>query len=827
MSTFGRTANGASSTSNSADTKAVSSASPSTSGKVLSATARCWVQSTATVAKAVIYSDSGGAPTTLLATSDELSITGTSEGARIFTFSGANQISITAGTTYWIGLIWQDPGASNFLYSRANTANLIQTNADTYSDGPASSFGAPSAANGALDAFITYESVKWQTKQDNFDDNSLDGAFWSPWVAGDYVETGQTLQITSTTASSYKGGEVIGTGSLIASYVVLEVEHVLTGLTDAGTFLQLYLNATNTLTFFVYGTTLTAEKQVASSFTTVATVAYNATNHRWWRIREASGTIYFDTSADGITWNNFTSTTVTFALIDLVASLFIGTDSANGGTDTAVFDNFNVLPPSGDTYTNTFTIDGIVLITATKIFTVDGLIKGTNLKQFTIDGFIVENNTQSFTVDGIIAITPAWLSKAQAWMDVGNSNATTEYQDGRVLNFLKPFYYYLHTDGTLIQLTSGDGANGYSEANAVDVKANSRHQYFTVAGNTIADIRQLITNSTKITAFLNTVKSLLDDTSFDGVDVDFEDFWSWNDTDYTNYKAFITSLGNHLHTYGYNLMVDIPGMVDATAEADQKIRIVDYNSLPVDYVVCMAYDYQYEFGAGNPVAPNTWVEGICDYAISQLTDINKLVIGIPSYGYHGTTDETADIVIDTKAQSSAYTGYDTATRDPDSYEMMWANAGNSYVYQDTEGLNAKRTLIEATGIKYVSVWVLGDNDWFTGTEIGDTTLTVDGLVIIIPTELTFTVDGIVREQFSEQITMDGLVLGTQVKTFTVDGVVLVTSTIELTADGIILESNTSSFTVDGIVLVQSAEQFTTDGIIKASQDLNFTVDGII
>ena len=38
----------------------------------------------------------------------------------------------------------------------------------------------------------------------------------------------------------------------------------------------------------------------------------------------------------------------------------------------------------------------------------------------------------------------------------------------------------------------------------------------------------------------------------------------------------------------------------------------------------------------------------------------------------------------------------------------------AYWYQDTTGMNSKRALIEGQGITTISVWHLGDNDWFSG-----------------------------------------------------------------------------------------------------------------
>jgi len=44
---------------------------------------------------------------------------------------------------------------------------------------------------------------------------------------------------------------------------------------------------------------------------------------------------------------------------------------------------------------------------------------------------------------------------------------------------------------------------------------------------------------------------------------------------------------------------------------------------------------------------------------------------------------------------------------------MWTYQGISHTYQDEISLNEKRALIESLGIKYVSVFHLGGNAWFT------------------------------------------------------------------------------------------------------------------
>jgi hypothetical protein len=179
---------------------------------------------------------------------------------------------------------------------------------------------------------------------DDFNDNSLDATKWYEWTAGDVSETGQALNITSTTAASYKGMDSVSTGDLTGLTAYVEVAHILTGLTSAGTYFQLTADASNNINIYVNSADITASKTDGGVYSTVSAIPYNPAVHRWWRIRESGGVIYYDYSASGFIWVNFTSTTVNFSVKALMVSLFIGTDGANTLTDTAIFDNFNVAP---------------------------------------------------------------------------------------------------------------------------------------------------------------------------------------------------------------------------------------------------------------------------------------------------------------------------------------------------------------------------------------------------------------------------------------------------------------------------------------------------
>lgn len=108
----------------------------------------------------VVYSDVAGTPTTLLATSNEVTVTNTSYQNVNFTFTGANQITITNGTTYWIGFHNEDPSSPDFQISYSSTGSTIKSDSDTYSDGSPSTFSETTSFTGKLNLIAYYQDTE-------------------------------------------------------------------------------------------------------------------------------------------------------------------------------------------------------------------------------------------------------------------------------------------------------------------------------------------------------------------------------------------------------------------------------------------------------------------------------------------------------------------------------------------------------------------------------------------------------------------------------------------------------------------------------------------
>ena len=311
-----------------------------------------------------------------------------------------------------------------------------------------------------------------------------------------------------------------------------------------------------------------------------------------------------------------------------------------------------------------------------------------------------------------------WKAHIQAWLYDGPPacNADEEYSDGRRIHVLKPEYFTVLENGRLKMIVETDESrcNGFSDANAQDIIDHSDEQYITVSANRIGMINLLNDTLLKRTT-ISTLVDFAADINFTGIELDWEDWHDWTKDDYEGYKSFVTDLGKSLHSRGLKLAIIGPPIYDKHSQSLYPWAYEDFSNAPIDFIISLSYDYQYDTSAGNPISPNAFVSAVAQWMLEKVSEKEKIVMGIPTYGYHGEIG-TYGITIDTKNQSENFPGFNTAKRDPKSFEMSWTNNGISYWFQDTEGINLKRELIESTGITSISVWHIGGNPWFSGKE---------------------------------------------------------------------------------------------------------------
>jgi hypothetical protein len=197
-----------------------------------------------------------------------------------------------------------------------------------------------------------------QTLTDGFQAGSVNT---SKWVAAPETNTSVTqssggLNLIGPTSGNlgYAIVESVSTYDLTDSYGYCSVSSVgFTGSSNCDTsMLRVFQDASNDLTWYVSGSGINARKKVGGGSSVVFSTTYNASTHRWVRIRHLSsdGKVYFDTapssasdpplSGDWVNrWNEAAPITITALKVHFDCGAWASTSPNDVGT--AIIDCFN------------------------------------------------------------------------------------------------------------------------------------------------------------------------------------------------------------------------------------------------------------------------------------------------------------------------------------------------------------------------------------------------------------------------------------------------------------------------------------------------------
>lgn len=237
--------------------------------------------------------------------------------------------------------------------------------------------------------------------KDNFNDNTLDTVtIWNKWGGGNIVNTNGRLELTSGTTGNYYGMQTWDSFSFRDTYQSMEVVDVGNQSIVSWSIqpVSVFVDSSNKYYVNINQGNLEARHVVAGSDNAFASIAYNATNHRWLRIREGSGTVYFEYSADGISWTSWASETAAMNLNSVLLEVLIGTWQAEALTTTAILDNLSIFPTTKSHTTDIFVSSPGVEIS----HTTDTLLEKVSTVSHTTDIRLKKALTVSHTTDALL-----------------------------------------------------------------------------------------------------------------------------------------------------------------------------------------------------------------------------------------------------------------------------------------------------------------------------------------------------------------------------------------------------------------------------------------
>jgi len=237
---------------------------------------------------------------------------------------------------------------------------------------------------------------------------------------------------------------------------------------------------------------------------------------------------------------------------------------------------------------------------------------------------------------------------------------------------------------------------------------------------------------------ISSIMAVYKDYNFDDINIDFEYVNGGNQTLRDSFVGFITDLRFACVSYKSHCQIDI----DIFASAAENPRLWDLDKLePVtDKFIVMAYDYYRKSSTqAGPVAP---VIGKCDNVlsgekdclekdilthitqISKLVSPDKIILGVPFYGYEWQTAST-DFLANTYPGTGAMATYQRIqsifqNTEVSSISAQWSDStlspylsyiedNNIYqiYFENAQSLEQKVKLIKSANFGGIAIWALG------------------------------------------------------------------------------------------------------------------------
>src|SRR3989344_389827 len=192
----------------------------------------------------------------------------------------------------------------------------------------------------------------------------------------------------------------------------------------------------------------------------------------------------------------------------------------------------------------------------------------------------------------------------------------------------------------------------------------------------------------------------------DGLDIDLEGIELENKE---LYESFLVGLSGALKSNNLYLSVTIHAQTstpDWEGVLGQDIKNI---SEIADEVRIMTYDYHSGDSDAGHIAPLSWLSEVAKHNLSIVTNKNKLVFGIPSYGYVWGNAETKGLQYDEFERFIDNVNY-TSERDADSGELIIKSLGFTGYLSDSESMIRKIDLLRSLGINKFVIWHLGGMD---------------------------------------------------------------------------------------------------------------------
>lgn len=284
--------------------------------------------------------------------------------------------------------------------------------------------------------------------------------------------------------------------------------------------------------------------------------------------------------------------------------------------------------------------------------------------------------------------TPEWT---------GSFPTLANYHDE--MTGIAPYWYTVQGDGSI---TSKESQQVIDFAKSKQLK-----MYALVTNKHDESDAILVNEKIRAIAVTNLVK-LVQEKQVDGVNIDFELLKPYHKN---GLNAFMADLYPQLKKLNKTVIISVFPKVDIGTDVT---AAYDYTTLTnnTDYLQVMAYDQHWGTATPGPVAAIGWVEDNLGEAIKQAGGAQKIILGIPAYGYDWPDKQR------TQAETITYTlavnrakKLGAEIRWEDGAKVPYYTYGTHEVwFESADSAKYKLDLVNKYNVAGIAIWRLGQED---------------------------------------------------------------------------------------------------------------------
>lgn len=264
---------------------------------------------------------------------------------------------------------------------------------------------------------------------------------------------------------------------------------------------------------------------------------------------------------------------------------------------------------------------------------------------------------------------------------------------------IAPYWYTVQGNGSL---TSKESQQVINYAKEKQVKL------FALITNKHDETDAILKNPQIRTTAIANILKLVQEKQIDGINIDFE---LLKPEHKEGLSAFMSELYPQMKKLNKTVIISVFPKVDIATDvtAAYDYPVLAKNS---DYLQIMAYDQHWATSTPGPIASIGWVEDNVKAAVQQAGSPQKVILGIPAYGYDWPDKQR------TKAETLTYPAA-VKRAEQKGAQIMWDDNAKvpHYKYgthevwfENAESTKHKLGLVKQHNLAGIAIWRLGQED---------------------------------------------------------------------------------------------------------------------